>query len=605
MKPVRSAALSLLLFPVALSAQQSHWLQAALQSSLTEFSAAASNPQKPLTTRDLTNAALVNLMAGGSASISEAWIERAYATQEMDHGSTNFGELKWSTGDSAITDKNAIEFGTQAIGPLYLSYGKQLSAGFKARMVPHLAAALAALSEHNVPVSYTNIYLMNLTSRMLLGQVTGDRDAIKEAEQQLDDWLEYTRRNGIHEFDSPTYYAADLDSLVEGYRYAASAAERSKFERALDFFWMDIAANDQPGAQRMAGAYSRDYDFLRGHGGMNLWLTDAGWAAYSPSKADFEKVFVLDNDRPGGYRPKPEAAALTAQFPREVISSWDGDARHLRFVWIGRELSLGCASGDYGPQDKLFNATFSGSPELGQISIVPDTVDSPYGLVKSRDKSGHNKPTHQPLHAACVERDGAALVTLDLNPAALPVDSRGFATNLLLPTEAVIAVNGQPRSLAVPGAFTLQTGDLVTASVGHATVAIRLLHVDDLPEQRAVLSLSADAEGLAHHVVRWKLTHLEAGQTSRSKHLRVALLIVAREGLAPDIVERELRAAKVSDQLTGNVWSVQAELKGMRLEVARSAEDSKQILSQLVNGASIPAAVLSVNGKELADSLQR
>jgi len=221
-------------------------------------------------------------------------------------------------------------------------------------------------------------------------------------------------------------------------------------------------------------------------------------------------------------------------------------------------------------------------------------------MVKNLDKSGHNKPTHQPLHAACVEQGGAALITLDLNPAAIPEDAGGFATNLLLPAEAAIAVNGKPRSLAAPGTFSLQIDDVVTATVGNATVAMRFLHVDDLPGQKAVLALSADAEGLKHHVARIKVMHLRAGQVSSSKHLRVALLIVARQGVAPDLAARELQAAKISDQLNGNLWSVQAALKGITLEVAQSSEDRKQILRQFVNGASIPVAVLSVNGKDPA-----
>lgn len=600
LKPASFAIVWAFMLPCLANAQAPNWLEVALKSRLAEFSSSASNPQKSATTRDLTNAALLNRLTGGEMALSEKWIERAYAMQVMDPASPNYGELKWKTSDDAVTDLNAVEFATQAIGPFYLTYGKELSLGFKARMAPHLAAALAGLDRHNVPVSYTNIFLMNLVSRMLIGQATGDNSAVTGAGRQLVAWLDYTRQNGIHEFDSPTYYSADLDSLVEGYRYAANAADRRNFERALDYFWTDIAASYLPGAHRMAGAYSRDYDFLRGHGGMNIWLTDAGWASYSETTLDLEKVFVLDNRRAGGYRPRTELAALSAQLPREVVSSWDGDPHHLRFLWMNSGIALGCTSGDYGPQDKLFNATFAGSPELAQISIVPDTFDSPYGLLKSLDKSGHNKPTHQPLHAACVEQGGAALITLDLNPSAIPGDATGFATNILLPSEAAIAVNGKPRSLAAPAAFSLQADDVVTAMLGSATVAIRLVHLDDLPEQKAALTLIADAEGLSHHAVHIKLTHLSAGLQSRSKHLRVAFLIVARQGIAPELVARELQLAKVTDRQTGNLWSVQAALKDTTLEVARSSEDHKQILRELANGAAIAPAALSVNGKDLA-----
>ena len=543
---------------------ESGWLERALKNHLDEF-AAAERPEKSVTTRDLTNAALLNLMTGGDPARSEGWIERAYATQDMGPASKTYGELKWNTGDTAVTDMNAIEFGTQAIGPLYLTYSARLSPAFKKRMQPHLAAALAGLHGHRVPVSYTNIFLMNLVSGMLVGQAIDDSAAVRQAEQQLDAWIDYTARNGIHEFDSPTYYSADLDSLVEGYRYAANREDRRKFERALDYFWKDIAANFMPGAHRMVGAYSRDYDFLRGRGGMDVWTTDAGWAAIPAKSLDFEKVFVLDNARSGGYRPKPEAAALTGQFPREVISSWDEDPFHPRFLWMGRSVSLGCTSGDYNAQDKLLNATFAGSPDLPQISIIPDIFDAPYGLVKNPDRTGHMKPTHLPLHAACVESSGVALFALDLDPSAVPDNAKGFATNILLPSEAKIAAD--PRGFAA-------------VTMGDAVVAIRMIHADGAP----AMKVESDAEGLAHKAVRLKIPHLAPGEQSTAKHLRLAFLIAVREGDGAAGLASDVQQAKVESELRDGVWTVRATLASTSLELARDAADRKKIVAQTING---------------------
>jgi hypothetical protein len=557
---------SLLLTALTLScpaAEVPHgWLEAALKNRLAEFARSAGDPAKSVTTRDLTNAALLNLMTGGDAARSEAWVERAYATQDMDKASKTFGELKWNTGDAAITDRNAIEFGTQAMGPLYLVYGDRLSPEFKRRMAPHLSAALAGLHGHKVQVSYTNIFLMNLTGGMLIGQAVGDSDAVQQAEREFDAWFEYTEHNGIHEFDSPTYYSADLDSLVIGRRYAAAPENRRRFERALDRFWSDIADNYFPAAQRMVGAYSRDYDFLRGRGGMDVWLTDAGWASLPSKSLDFEKVFVLDNARPGGYRPKPETVAAIGKLPREVVSVWDDDPHHTRFLWIGKNIALGCTSGNYGPQDKLFSATFAGSADSPQISIVPDVFDAPYGLVKNPDRTGHMKPTHLPLNAACTERDGVALMTLDLDPSAVTADAHGFATNLILPAAASISVDGKRQPLAAPGKVSVDPKSAITVAMGDGVVSIRLLHVDELPEQAPALTLEADAEGLAHHAVRLKLAHLNAGVQTKSKHLRVAFLVAARDGA-------DLHAAQVSSEIRDHVWTVRASLADVSLELTR------------------------------------
>jgi hypothetical protein len=538
---------------VSLSASD---LERALKTHLDEFA----RSQKNVTTRDLTNAALLNLMLGRSATRSEEWIERAYATQDLDPASKTFGELKWNTGDASVTDLNAIEFGTQAIGPLYLTYRDKLSTAFKDRMHPHLKAALAGLRGHKVAVSYTNIFLMNLVSGMLIGQAIGDVEAVRNAGQQFDIWNEYTRQNGIHEFNSPTYYACDLNSLVEGFRYAASADDRRKFERALDYFWMDIAASYMRGAQRMVGPYSRDYDFLRGRGGMDVWLTDAGWASIPQKSLDFEKVFVLDNAREGGYRPKKDAIALADRLPREVVSAWDENPMHGRFSWIGKDVSIGCTSGDYNAQDKLFNATFAGSAGSTQMSVVPDIFDAPYGLVKNPDKTGHMKPTHLPLHAACVESAGIALFTLDLDPSAVPADAKGFATNLLLPGEAKVAWDRESGSV----------------TMGDATVFMRLIHVDGTP-----------TVSLEH--TRLKIQHLAPGESTKEKHLRVALLI----GI------RDVAGAKVSSELRDGMWTVRAALPGLSLELQRDQADRKKIAAQKVNGEPVARMVLAIDGKSI------
>jgi hypothetical protein len=596
---VRSTALAL---AMALCSRAANlppgWLETALEARLAAFAKTAGMAAKPVGTRDLTNAALLHLMTGGDAARAEAWIERAYATQDMNPTSATFGELKWATGDAGITDLNAIEFGAQAMGPLYLTYRDRLSEGFRKRMAPHLAAALTGLRGHKVAVSYTNIFLMNLVSGMLIGQAVGDGAAVRKAEEELAAWLDYTRRNGIHEFDSPTYYSTDLDSLVEGLRYAANPEDRRSFERALDYFWTDIAASYFPAGQRLAGAYSRDYDFLRGRGGMDVWLTDAGWASLPQAAPDFEKVFVLDNQRPGGYRPKPEAAALSRQLPREVVSAWDDDPGHSRYLWVGRALAIGCTSGDYNAQDKLFSVTFAGPADLAQISIVPDVFDAPYGLVRNPDRTGHMKPTHLPLHAACVESGGVALVALDLDPSAAGSGAHGLATNLLLPAGAAIAVDGKREPMAAPGTVAVRRDAVITVGMGDAEVAIRLLHADGLPEQKPALTLEADADGLAHHAVRLKLAHLSEGRETASKHLRVAFLVAARDGA-------QVRAVTATSEIRDGVWTVKAGLAGLSLEVAREAGDRKRILRQRVNGEPIPRSLLSVDGKDLAGALLR
>src|SRR5262245_6782375 len=65
--------------------------------------------------RDLPNAALFKLVVGEDSSAAEALLRRAFAAQNMDPKSPEYGALPWLLGSNAIQDENAIEFGTQAL----------------------------------------------------------------------------------------------------------------------------------------------------------------------------------------------------------------------------------------------------------------------------------------------------------------------------------------------------------------------------------------------------------------------------------------------------------------------------------------------------------
>ena len=258
-------------------------------------------------TRELTNAALAVLEMGDDPQLAEAYLDRAYATQELDATSRAYGELHWLVGDAGpIKDFNAIEFNSLPLGAILVGHSDALSPEFSKRFQVHITASLAMpLRKHEVKSSYTNISLMNATSMLLLGQAIADSTVIDEAHKRLEAWIDYTRANGIHEFDSPTYYAVDLTVLAKGLKYAAAANDRQMFRTILDYFWTDIAANYFAPAGKLAGPYSRDYDFLTGAGGMDEWLCAAKWStSNSPLSLPVSEAFD-----PSLYRLPDEAVA--------------------------------------------------------------------------------------------------------------------------------------------------------------------------------------------------------------------------------------------------------------------------------------------------------
>lgn len=556
---------------------------------------------KSMDTRDLSNGALVALLTTGNGSMAERLLDRQFAAQDMNEGDPEYGQFKWRTGDPKVTTKNAIDFGALALGPIFLNFGDRLSSQFKASARPHLQAAIAALRNHHVRVTYTNIYLMNVVSMMLIGQALHDGSAISEAEQRMNAWMALTQRNGITEFESPTYYTADIDALVQGYRYAANPSDKAKFKSALDYIWTDIAANYLPAASKMSAPYSRDYDFLRGVGSLTAWLHDEGWTTERPSKGHvlFERAALLDDFRPGGYHPSASIKALAFSGPRNVTSRRNDKSNGGRFAWIGRNIALGCGSGHYSPQDKMFAATFAGF-ETPQMNVALDVYNNPYGTQRRNQGPGHHKPVHLAYNPACVERNGNALLTADVNTMKIPQDAQTLSLNVLLPKSAQIAVNGSPVSLNSPTTIPVGLNSVVTASTGGGIAGVRIVQADPVDGMQPRIDLVADQAGLQAGVVRLRITLLPNGGRGNTRNEHVAILASVADGMPASQMANRLRSANVSSNDQGREWVASANIDGESLAVSRPANTAKRITGVAIDGQPVRPGPLSVNGRPIA-----
>src|ERR1019366_1521255 len=91
--------------------------------------------------------------------------------------------------------------------------------------------------------------------------------------------------------------------------------------------------------------------------------------------------------------------ALAALPQRVVTAKTMEDADRDRYNFVTPDFSIGSTTGDHSPQDKLINIEFATAKEgFASITVVPDTLDEPYGKSKKPDRSGHSKPFHLPLH---------------------------------------------------------------------------------------------------------------------------------------------------------------------------------------------------------------
>jgi hypothetical protein len=211
------------------------------------------NPNPQPSVRQLTACGLGWLELGEAPDRAEKLVRHAFGLQDMDTASPGYGTVPWQQGHPEIKDPNAIEFTMQPVGVMLLRHGGNLSERFKHDAPPHVRAAITAIRRHNVPIKYSNIYLMRLVNLLLLGQTIGDDEAVAEGKACFETWLASTRTNGLTEYDSPTYSPIQADSLALAHNLTSDPAFKTRLKTALDFYWAHFAANYFAGRQTMTG----------------------------------------------------------------------------------------------------------------------------------------------------------------------------------------------------------------------------------------------------------------------------------------------------------------------------------------------------------------
>lgn len=571
-------------------------LRPVLEKQLADLEATLRRPKPVVTTRELSNGALAALLLVKEPARAEALLRVLFSVQDQDPTSPKLGEIPWRTNDPTVNDPNAMMFCAQALGPILIGYGEQLSEVFRREMTTAIRYLFAALKQRNFRTpAYTNIFLMRAVSTILMGEAVHDTEMADYGYTQFDDWLRYTRTVGISEFNSPTYTAVDLNVLTVGYRYAARPGARDRFRAVLDFFWADIAANYFAGRGSYAGPHARDYDFIGGWGGgmgyyfQTVGLKDDGTA----NMIGFEKVYPLLNAQPGGYHPPDALLALTRNPTRIVRSRWNPSPNRDRYHYLTPEFTIGAASGDFGAEGKPVSVELASPKKMPSICVVPDTFDAPYGRVRRADGSGHEKPSHLPGTCLAVQEKGTLLVLLTAD-ATRSKDPKiaSLATNLLLPARAsAISVDGQRITPYTPFTRTTTPSTVLTIHEGNAAVAIRFLSGVGLEGYTPTNVLQADSDGLAVDVLRWTFYHYRGTATPlKETAARVALLLVAERCKTDEEVEsltRRVATAKIEEEQTIDRWGIRVTLPDQALAAALHLT-TRAVLTRQINGKDLP-----------------
>ncbi len=503
---------------------------------------------------DLSLGALAKLY-DNDASGAEFLLRHMFTLQDMDPASPEYGMVPWQEGHPEIKDGNSVDFTMLPFAQIMRRFGDRISPEFRQEAAPHLKAAIAGIRHRDAKVEYTNIFLMQAASLVLLGEATGDKDAADEGCRQFDAWIDLTRRAGLTEYNSPTYTPVDMGCLQIAYDNTSHAELKPKLKTCLDYYWYDLAANYYAPRETLSGPESRVYNFLFGDDNINQMYYLVGLRQATPSEtllSDDARIWS-NAATPGGYRPDPAILALAHAPERIVRQTFGTEPGQDRYNYLTPEFAFGTASAYYGGQDKQVSLEFGTTKTLPYIEVVPDDLDAPYGKVKTADKSGHSKPHHLKNHVAAVQERGTSLALFDLSPDIANKEHESVATNIVFPAHAdAIFLDERRLEGGQPFDLPASKDSVVIVREGKAAAALRIFAAEGIGGQVARFQVKYDgnewgaARLVAYHYQGGKRT-LPAGPVRSGVVMHVERCVT--DAAFADFVRR-VRAMRADENTT-------------------------------------------------------
>lgn len=396
---------------------------------------------------EVAGLALEAAAAGSPPEVLSPLLDALPPLLDLDPASKTYGNIHWYQGDSRLVDRNGIEFVTRKAALVWLCHRDQLTASQRDSLRRVLDTARIGIPRHPVRISYTNIFLMKSWNLIALGEGMDDAALAQQGYSMLADWLAYTRRTGINEYLSPSYYDVDLESLALIHNLSRNAEARRLARGGLDWLWHDIALNWYRPAERLGGTHSRDYNRLFNTSNLNRWVLRAGWStpaeqASLPADGPYEAL---------AWAAPPAAAGqwLEAPFPRLIQARWGEEAEKRHTHYVGREFSIASAESGYhaGHDNAPLVINLGHGQDVPIINFFMDGRRDHYGVNKTLEAgSGHMKALHLRPFLSSVQRDGEVLFVAsvrDSKPELVALESV-----VTLPADAEYWLDDKPLDVA-------------------------------------------------------------------------------------------------------------------------------------------------------------
>ena len=470
----------------------------------------AQDPPPRMGCRELYTYALVLAEAGAHNERIEPLLKRGSQMHDRNPDNRSYGNFRWYWNDTRIVDYNAVEFCMQSAAPLWLRHKDKLTAGAREVLRETMELAAEGCLRHRVRPGYTNIALMNAQNLLLLGQALGKVALSKEGQRRLDRVCLDVWQNGVQEYVSPTYYGVDLDCLllIEAMADSPRAVEQAR--ALLRLMWTDIAANWYAPAQRLGGTRSRDYNYLRGVGMLDLNLQLAGWLD-GPAPRTAGLVLPLL----GRWKPPAELRELATKYPRTIRQSWGTRDEQTRTHYVLSDVSLSASSAGYHSMDLPLTVDIGRGRQMVRGYFIPDGRHDPYGMIKiAEGASGHMKALHlRPFWTAAQDKTDAVGVVA-YRPGDIPEGTRTLESHFVLPREVDelwaggrrVELIEAPRAAKAEQVVPLARGQALVIRKGTAAMGVKVILATDTANRSVQPALIND--GNPHGAVRLTVRHV-------------------------------------------------------------------------------------------------
>lgn len=557
-------------------------------------------PNPSLGARTLFELALTYLEGGQFVDRLPRLFDLAAQMQDRDPKSATYGNFRWYWRDDQVGDWNAVDFCMQAAALIWARHRDDLTPQVRAQLQELTDCGLEGLMRHAVPVDYTNIVFMNAGNLIVLGELMNRPKMVEEGRARFEEALEYTCRHGIHEYDSPTYYAVDLINLALIVQYSHDQTVKQQAEALLRAFWTDIAANWHPAMQRLCGSQSRTYDFVAGLGYLDTTFIAVGWLATPAGRGPDILSYVAHWQPPAALKQMADT-----QFPRLVEQTWGPSYGQFKTHYLLPDVTLGTSGAAYVDLTDM-PLTVDLPADRGQPRgyFIADGRHDPYGKVTFATGI-HSKALHLRAFWAGSQRKADAVGLVVYTDKSIIPEATVLESNFVLPRQADQWWIGDQRVTfdgKSPVSLPVACGQAVVMRRGTAAVGLKVLGGRDANGSPAPAFLVDDAGKVP--CVRLVVRHQVEGQPLTVQQAPMAALWVrVGSGLKDDAAFAQWRAQFAAAEGKADLSPTSATIRvaGVDGPVAVAAAAPWAQASAFLPAP--PTAIIAVDGKDLATPL--